>query len=784
MEKRCHILLLLSLLLFLSIPSFAAEEQRETQKTETSGTQSVSGERESKDADSGTKDKASTRFQLSEIEVKERQEQSFVEHRKGEPATQDIITRKTIDLLAGPAQINPYKTLDLLPSVHSESTDAFGSISDQNNIRIRGQYGDTFTRLSRTIEGLPISANVGSGFFGTPINLEDLGEISFVRGAVPVDKGFGFGNAAGALDQYIQQSSSKFGIALRQNTGSNSFNKTYVRVDSGELSTKTRFFVSGSYMEAQKWRGTGDGERKNASLGFVQTLPANIKVSFFGALNHLEQHEYRPLTYAQASDSSYLRNFDYNKFLTGVALTDTLYYDYNRQKFDEDLAILTLEYKPTDRTYLTLKPYYYKADGYRLAGSGTTAATAVVGQNNITQEQYGILAEFGIKLGPTLAKLGYWYQSMDTMPPSSDQKNYTITASGLTFKNWSYISKVGNRTFHEPYLMLNNTLGKLRLDTGIKYIQIGLPSVKGYKTTGVPDVSYDDVFNYTTVMPGMDVGSSSFKEWLPYLGASYDITKEASARFTYGRNYASPWAGPVYSTFYSSYAKFAAAGISLQDLWKDMKLELSDNFDLGFRYDRGAWYVAPTIFYSRFKNKQVPVYDSQIGVSYYQSRAEAESKGIEVEAGFTPVTGLTLFGSASYNSATFTDNIRTAANTIIQCKGNQLTDSPEYLFKLGATYTNRGFSVTPIIRYVSQRYGDIENKEKIDAYTLVDLNLSYAIKKIWTLEEISFGLSFTNLFNQKYVSIIKNYQDASQALSTSYYPGAPFTAIASIGIKY
>jgi len=443
-----------------------------------------------------------------------------------------------------------------------------------------------------------------------------------------------------------------------------------------------------------------------------------------------------------------------------------------------------VEYKPFDGGYFTFKPYYYKADGYRMDGSGTTAASAVVSRNNITQEQYGILAEFGVKLGPTLAKLGYWYQSMDTMPPSSDQKNYTITASGLTFKNWSYISKVGNRTFHEPYLMLNNTFGKLRLDTGIKYVQIGLPSVKGYKTAGTPDVSYDDVFNYTTVMPGMDVGSSSFKEWLPYLGTSYDITKEASARFTYGRNYASPWAGPVYSTFYSNYAKFANAGISLQDLWKDMKLEISDNFDLGFRYDRGTWYVAPTIFYSRFKNKQVPVYDSQIGVSYYQSRAEAESKGIEVEAGFTPLSGLTLFGSASYNSATFTDDIRTAANTIIQCKGNHLTDSPEYLFKFGATYTNQGFSVTPIIRYVSQRYGDIENTEKIDAYTLVDLNLSYTIKKIWTLEEISFGLSFTNLFNQKYVSIIKNYQDASQALSTSYYPGAPFTAIASIGIKY
>ncbi len=768
MKTRCCILLFFGLLLFFAIPSFAGEEQK----------------KESKGTQSDTKDTGSNQFQLSEIEVRERQEQSFVEHKKSEPATQDIITRKTIDLLAGPAQINPYKTIDLLPSVHSESSDAFGSISDQNNIRIRGQYGDTFTRLSRTIEGLPISANVGSGFFGTPINLEDVSEISLIRGAVPVDRGFGFGNAAGALDQYIQQSSPKFGMDFRQSAGSNNFTRTYFRVNSGNLPTKTNFFFSGSYMEADKWRGEGNGMRRNVSGGFVQELPSDIKVTFFGSLNTLKQHAYRPLTYAQATDSTYLRHYDYNRFLTGNALTDTMYYNYNRQEFDEDLAMMTIEFKPSNNTYFTFKPYYYKADGYRMAGSGATTAAAVINRNNVMQEQYGILSEFGIKLGPTLAKLGYWYQSMDTMPPSTDQKDYYLVGGSLKFKQWSYISKVGKRTFHEPYLMLNNTFDKFRMDTGIKYVQVGLPSVTGYKTSGVPDVSYDDVFNYTTVMPGMDVRSSSFKEWLPYFGAHYEFTKEASARFTYGRNYASPWAGPVYSTYYSNYSKFNAAGLTLQDLWDDMKLEISDNFDLGFRYNQGSWYVAPTLFYSRFKNKQVPIYDSRVGTSYYQSRAEAESKGIELEAGFTPISGLTIFGSASYNKSIFTDNIRSAANTIIQCKNNQLNDSPEYLFKLGVTYTYHGFSVTPILRYVSQRYGDVQNEEKVDAYTLVDLNLSYTLKKIWSLEEVMFGLSFSNLFNEKYISIIKNDQDATQTLSTTYYPGAPFTAIASVRIKY
>jgi len=197
MKKHCHILLFLICSLFLAIPCFAAEEQKEEKKIE-----------------------MPSKFQLGEIVVEDKKEQSFVEHKKDDTATRDIIPRKTIDLMAGPAQTNPFKALDLLPSVHSENSDTFGLINDQNNIRIRGQYGDTFSRLSRAIEGLPVSANVGAGFFGSPIDLENLSQISLIRGAVPVDKGFGYGNAAGALDQSILWSSEKFKTTFRQNYGS------------------------------------------------------------------------------------------------------------------------------------------------------------------------------------------------------------------------------------------------------------------------------------------------------------------------------------------------------------------------------------------------------------------------------------------------------------------------------------------------------------------------------------------------------------------------------------
>ena len=68
-----------------------------------------------------------------------------------------------------------------------------------------------------------------------------------------------------------------------------------------------------------------------------------------------------------------------------------------------------------------------------------------------------------------------------------------------------------------------------------------------------------------------------------------------------------------------------AKGVTLQHIWDNTDLELSDNFDFGLRYDNGTVTIAPTVFYGRYHNKQVTIYDSSVGLSYMQSNAEAES---------------------------------------------------------------------------------------------------------------------------------------------------------------
>lgn len=714
----------------------------------------------------------------------------IVEQNESGAATTAIIPLRTIELLTGPARSNPYKALDLLPSVHSEGNDAFGISVDQNPLRVRGQIGDTFTRLSRTIEGLPLGVNVGQGSMGNLIDLDNLSQLSLTRGAIPADKGFGFGNTAGALEQSLRWGDQQTGVTLQRSDGSEHFDRTSVRLDSGELPSKTKLFSSASLTEAHKWRGDGKGERSNVSVGITQPLPGNTTFSVYGVFNTFRQHAYRPLTYAQTQADEYYRDYDYNSQLvtpvgTATALQNINYYGYNRQRFNEYAIFSLLEFKPTDRSYLTFKPYYAGTEGYRLFGNGTTNANAGINRVDITQEQLGFTSEYGITLGSSLIKVGYWYQDAESMPPPTTQKAYTITTNGLAFKSWGMLNEVDSRIFHEPYLAVTSRFGKATVDAGIKYVRISLPSITSYATTGLSDISHDAAIAASTgPIAGLHADGSTQDVLLPNLGIRYDFDRNNHVRLTYGRNYAEGWLGPLFSTYKNNQAAFTTAGITLQDLWDGVKLEVSDNIDLGARFGTDNWHIAPTFFYGAFNHKQVLVYDSRVNASYYQSNASAESLGAELEVSVTPVPWLSLFGSASYNQFQLSDNLQTKSATTVQSKGKQVADTPEWLGKAGITARWGDFSITPVVRYVGERYGDIENKEWIKASEVVDLTLDYRKHKIWGFDELWASLNFTNLFDKKYISTIKNDQDISEALSTSYYPGAPFTVVGSIGLKF
>jgi iron complex outermembrane receptor protein len=546
-------------------------------------------------------------YKMPDVEIaSEKQQPGPLVEDHTEPASVTTLPRGSIRTFSGPGQTDPYAAFNkLLPSFNSETMDAYGLVNE-SNVRIRGMSAFSFGSLSKTINGLPIGVSTGYGSSGNYVDMENIDTMSLYRGPIPADKGFGFGDSGGAMDLEVLAPTYTPGATIEQKIGSYNFNRTYGRLDSGELPSRTRIFGSFSHTYANKWRGTGDAERLNFMAGLAQPLYEDrLGFEVYALYNKYDQDEYRPLSYAQSTDKSKYRGYDFTGELTGKPSVDYAYYGYNRQYFDEWAVFGKAEAKPWQGATVTIRPYYAGATGRRY----NTAANSAKGKSSgytisvgdYQQRQFGYLAQVEQQFSPLTVKVGYWYQNLYLFPgPPSSGRTFTLLGYGSYFSQWDSLTRVGDRIFHSPYLQTKADLGAFHLSAGLRYLSVTFPSVTTFNTAGVPDGSYDDIIDTAlSVNSKLSVGKSTKDVWLPNAGLSLDITENLSGRIMYGRTYTCPPQGPYYNAYSKYSAKFLAKGISFQSWWDDVKLETADNIDIGFRYNNGTVSVAPTFFYSK-----------------------------------------------------------------------------------------------------------------------------------------------------------------------------------------
>ncbi|MBS0170020.1 MAG: TonB-dependent receptor [Nitrospira sp.] len=727
---------------------------------------------------------------LEDVKIQEQaQSRGFLQPKTTQTNTETTMNREAIKTLGGPAQTSPYKVMSMLPSVLVETTDPFGLTVDQNFLRVRGQLGYTFSGLSSTVEGTPSTVNVGQASIGNLYDLDNVAAINFFRGPLPPYLGLGFGDTAGSLDLSLLRPSDQPGATFKQSFGSFDFRRTFARLDSGTLPTGTKMFGSFSYTGADKWRGEGEQRRGNGEIGIVHKFSDRLKLEVYGVYNEFRLNEYRSLSYAQASNLNSFNRFDFNPRLLGNAAQDVNFFGFNKQTFTEYNGIAALEWKPTDKSRLIIKPYYVGDHGFRQFGSANTLGAPGVVRFDITQSQYGLVTQYEHTIWDTDFVIGNWFQGIQTIPPGFSQKAFRISPTGdLQFAGWATLAKVEHRRFYSPYVSVGRRFDRLYIQTGVRYVRAEVPGVIGYNAAGVPNVDYQQAFNFNpSVNSATSVSRVSDDAFLPYFGATYSIDETKHLRFAYGRNFAYPFQGPLYSSFTGNLARFQAAGVTLQNLWDRLRLEVADNFDLGFRYTTHEWYIAPTLFYGIYHDKQVAVFDPVVNLTYQQPASRATSYGAEIEVGVTPIPNLTIFAGGSFNRFTFDDNIRTATATVVAVKGKQIPDVPYVTGKAGLTYQFMGFSLSPMARILGHRYGEVRNTQRVPSYAVMDLYINYEkeLKRPspWLPKQIFAGLSLLNLFDKRYVAIITADERNGDATPT-YFPGASFTVAGTMGAKF
>jgi iron complex outermembrane receptor protein len=681
------------------------------------------------------------------------------------------ITPKGIEIQGVKASTSVYGTLDMLPGVNVESADSSGLAAETGSVRVRGVRS---SMGAMTVEGVP---NYG----GNPIgprdylyDMENMRGVSMYKGAVPGDIGTGVGSRGGAIELRPDWPDGDLGLHFKQSLGSNSYTRSYFRVDSCPLpETGTSAAAAFSYSEADKWRGPGTlGPRKNVNLSLNQPLGGKADIKLWFNHNDLDQHLYSSLSWDEIQDLSANYDKDYNASLTGDPAQDIRYYDYNRGEYQNDdiLAVMTMQV--TDALRLTAKPYHTEEDTHILQGSSSGGGSVQKRTRDITRT--GLIGEALLERGEVKATLGYHFEDGEM---NIFTQNYAMTKSGLSYRGYGRMSaSEGSNYLNSPYVKLAGSHGLWDWQAGLKYFHYEESSSQGYVSGPGPNYALKRA-------PDLDRSGGDLDIWLPTAGGAWHFNDKMEAHASYGRTFIRPYSYmPLHNIYLSNRDAFQSQGISLQDLFDGYDFERANIVDIGLRWTEERFEIAPTFFYGKHENLLTTIYDPRVDLNYNQNVGEATGLGLDLEMNVFLDQGLTVFFNPTYTSMTY-DNDLTFAGKTRPTKDNQVIDTPEWMLKTGLIWNWRQFEVVPMLRCIGERYVDAENNNTVDSSIVADLRMSYLLPSILQSKEAKLSLELNNLFDEEYISSISGSDDSRNG-QASFYPGAPFAAMLTFSLRY
>lgn len=695
------------------------------------------------------------------------------------------LTSKSISTLSTHANMNPYTMIAYLPSVHFTPVDAAGSNepSYHDPIRIRGksQSGPGGVYM---INSMPLSSNPGGG--KQMLDMENVASIDLLKGYLPVDKNLGFSSLIGKVDMQVLAPKNTAGATLSQSLGADNLKRTYVRFDSGSLGDVS-LFGSFSVLSADKNKGEGDLHRVNGTVGLSYTPNDNFRADIYAIRNSDEHHDYGSLSFAQTQDLRANYNNDFAA-IKPTGANNVNYYDWNRQDFLTTNIFADILYMPTKKDTIRIKPYYKEDKGeYWFSKPNADAAKSRVMNWRMDHDLYGAVVSYEHTFSQELkSKIGYWYHKQLPPGPPSDQSKYRVDANGnLAFDGYGILSDNDYHVLQTPFIELSGETAGLIYSAGIQYQNFKLGSITARTgTNAATSTDYETALAQSAIDTWASVDAKTFKTWMPSLYLGYKLDETSAFYIDYSRSYG--FNVNLFPTYVSSRAAFVAKGISLQDIWDKHKLETSDNIDFGYKTILGGVALQPSIFVSFVRNKQANIYDGDLAVSYPANLGDAFGYGAELSANGALSESLEFIAGISYNRYSFDEDFAMSATQISDIKGNQLPDAPEFMAKGALSYYAGAWTFTPGVLYTSSRYGDVANTEKIDAYTLVNLDVSYRPTELLGSKHATIRTTVTNLTDEKYIATITTPDNILTASTTSstYQTGAPFGMYISLNLKY
>ena len=687
--------------------------------------------------------------------------------------TGSALTEDGIELMGVSANNSIYNALDLFPGVQVESHDAYGL--SENTVRIRC-IRDNFSGV--TINGFPNYGVMPIGARDDIYDMENMQQVSVYKGATPADLGTATGSKGGAIELQYRRPADKFGVRLDQSAGMHKYTRTFARIDFGKFKSQTSAFISYSFTKADKWKGKGSsGPRNNFSAGITQPITKNLNLEVFANYNEMDRHDYKPLTYTEATQIEQNFENDFNAELTGTPGEDMSYYDYNGGNFINRDLLSNLSFRLSDHQKVSMR-YYISSEDADYEEGTQKGPNFFVFNRTRDINRMGFIPEYSGDFNNFRYAAGYWFESADN---NAYVYSSQLTEEGLQAAGYSYYTVNNKRSqVHSPYAKLSYKKDKLSFQAGIKYFSFTDPASERYNSVSPTELS-------ETPDPALHTDEIHFNAFLPTAGIGYTFNKNIEVYVNYGKNYMRPYMySPIISLYVKNQETFTENGMTLQSVFDKWKMETSDNFDVGIRYKTKIFSISPSFFYAKHHDVLASAYDPVVDLDYYQNVGELNAYGTDIECYLFPLEKLMIYFNPTYSIMEYNNELYRKTddgNEALGIKGNQAPATPEFSMMSGISFSLKNITLSAKLKHTGTRYGDATNTEKIDGYTLMDTFIKYSTPNIPKVKELSIGIELKNITNTKYTGCIDVMDDSIQG-SAAYYSGIPFTAAGTLSLKF
>ncbi|MGV8838310.1 TonB-dependent receptor plug domain-containing protein, partial [Cellvibrio sp.] len=214
----------------------------------------------------------------------------------GRGETRQVHVLGAAELAEYPAGTSPLKAVEKLPGVNFQSADPYGAYEWSTRIVVRG-FGQN--QLGFTLDDVPLGdmsyANHNGLHISRAIISENIGAVALSQGAGSLAAA-STSNLGGTLEFTSLDPATEFAAHVDGSVGSDSAQRAFVRVDSGEFGgAGTRLFLSYVDQTTDKWKG--DGEQQQEALNFKIVQPiGEAKLTGFYSYSDRVENDYQDMS--------------------------------------------------------------------------------------------------------------------------------------------------------------------------------------------------------------------------------------------------------------------------------------------------------------------------------------------------------------------------------------------------------------------------------------------------------------------------------------------------------